>query len=388
MSIYRRKSGRFAVLVDLEPSASGLRRRRSLGTFPTRKDAERAEREALTARDRGIEIVPAKMTLDQLFERFMRDAEARNLSGTTLYGYREIWKRVAPIAALPVGKLKPAHLVELYGDLGRNGWENSRGPLSARSIRHTHALLRTILAWGVRLEIITRNVADVVQPPHGPKRHARPYERADAMRLIEEAAKTRFGALVIFDFETGLRRGELAGLRWTDIDLAGRTATIRGAVAHVPGRTWYKATKTESVAKIALSDIALEALRSQRVQQAKDKLAAGELYSDLGYVFAPAGGGTPSPSTMSKAVRKIATRAGLSIRGIHAMRHSTGSWLIRAGVDVRTVAAVLRHSSAATTLNVYAHELEGAQAEAVKHLLGAGGNRLATATGTESDKPS
>ena len=64
------------------------------------------------------------------------------------------------------------------------------------------------------------------------------------------------------------------------------------------------------------------------------------------------------------------------------MRHSTGSWLIRSGVDIRTVAAILRHSSAATTLNVYAHEIAGAQAEAVTHLLGADGNRLATAVGS------
>ncbi len=83
-------------------------------------------------------------------------------------------------------------------------------------------------------------------------------------------------------------------------------------------------------------------------------------------------------------MRAIAKKAGLTLRGIHAMRHSTGSWLIRAGVDVRTVAAILRHSSAATTLGVYSHEIEGAQAEAVqnldKHIRKSQGNRLATET--------
>jgi integrase len=70
-------------------------------------------------------------------------------------------------------------------------------------------------------------------------------------------------------------------------------------------------------------------------------------------------------------------------QGLHSMRHSTGTWLIRAGVDVRTVAALLRHSSPATTLYVYAHEVEGAQADAVRHLLGANGNRMATAVGSD-----
>ncbi len=77
--------------------------------------------------------------------------------------------------------------------------------------------------------------------------------------------------MIVFAFETGLRRGELAGLKWADLDLEQRAATIRGAIGQTPGTTWYKATKTERVARIALSDHALEALRAQRVQQAKDK---------------------------------------------------------------------------------------------------------------------
>jgi integrase len=189
------------------------------------------------------------------------------------------------------------------------------------------------------------------------------------------------------DFETGLRRGELAGLKWTDLDLERRTATTRGAVGLIPGKTWYKSTKTESVARVALSDIAIEALRSQRARQAKDKLAAGAFYQDAAFVFTPEGGGVPSPGVISHAIRRIAKRAGLSLRGVHALRHSTRSWLIRSGVDIRTVAAVLRHSSASTTLDVYAHELEGAQAAAVMNLLGANGNRLATAAGSDIKKP-
>jgi integrase len=384
VSIYKRASGRYAVVIGID--STGAPRRRSLGTFATKKEAERAEREALTARDRGIEIVPAKITLDQLFERFMLDAAARSLSGTTLHGYRQIWKRVEPIAGVQVAKLKPAHLSELYGQLARDGWAGGKGALSSRSIGHTHALLSTILGWAVRLELAARNVAEVVEPPKGAHKRAKPYERADALRLVEEASQTRYGPLVIFGFETGLRRGELAGLKWTDIDTTARAATIRGAIGQVPGKTWYKATKTESVARIALSDHALEALKSQRVQQAKDKLAAGALHVDEGFVFTPELGGTPSPGAISHAIRRVAARANLNVRGVHAMRHSTGSWLIRSGVDVRTVAALLRHSSASTTLNVYAHELEGAQAEAVKNLLGADCNRIATAADSANKK--
>jgi integrase len=83
-------------------------------------------------------------------------------------------------------------------------------------------------------------------------------------------------------------------------------------------------------------------------------------------VFAPAGGGMYSPGALYDAVHKIARRATLSLRNLHGIRHSTGSWLVRAGVDVTTVAAILRHSTPSTTLAVYSHELQGAQAEAVE----------------------
>ncbi len=384
MSIYKRKSGHYAVLIDLDPDARGKRRRKSLGTYRTHKEAERAERDALSARDRGIDIVPSQVTLDGLFRRYMFDAEARRLSGTTLHGYEQIWKRVAPLASIPVTKLKPAHLAELFARLGRDGWTGGKGALSTRSIQHTHTLLSTILAWAVRLEIVGRNVAEAVSPPKGGRKSAQPYQYEDAKRLIAEAAKTRYGPLVIFDFATGLRRGELAGLRWNDVNLERRTATIAGSIAQIPRKSWYKATKTDKVATIALSGEAVAALRAQRAQQAAEKLQAGAAYVDEGFGFAPQGGGIPSPGALGSAVRAIAKKAGLTLRGIHAMRHSTGSWLIRAGVDVRTVAAILRHSSAATTLGVYSHEIEGAQAEAVqhldKHIRKSQGNRLATET--------
>jgi len=390
LSIYKRASGRYAVLVDRESAANMPRVRKSLGTFATKKEAEKAERDGLLAIERGVNPAPSRIRMDDLFVRFIADAEARNLSGTTLYGYRAIWKRCAAIAAIDAHRLRPVDLSDLYAHLSRAGGQDG-DPLSTRSVGHTHTLLKTILRWAMRLEIVTRNVADAIEPPRGPRKRAKPYNHGDADRLISAAAPTRHGPLVIVAFATGLRRGELAGLRWSDVDLDRRVATIRGAVAQVPGKTWYKPTKTDLVATIALSDLAVDALRSRRATQAAEKLRAGEFYVDEDFVFAPEGGGRPTPGSLSQAIRRIAEGEGLTLRGVHAMRHSTGSWLIRSGVDIRTVAAVLRHSAPSTTLNVYAHEIEGAQAEAVahldQHLRGVNGNRLATAASEKSKSP-
>lgn len=129
-----------------------------------------------------------------------------------------------------------------------------------------------------------------------------------------------------------------------------------------------KPTKTGSIATIALSNSAIDVLRRQRALQPKERLLASEFFDDQGFMFTSEIGGIPSPGAISHAVRRIAARAGTIVRGVHAMRHSTASWMLREGTDVRTVQAVLRHSAASTTLNTYAHEIEGAQAAAVAHV--------------------
>jgi integrase len=396
VSIHKRKSGRYTVRIDTE--GAGPRKRLNLGTFATRKEADRAEREALTARDRGTALASSRLTMTELFERFIL-ARAHEHSPTTVYGYRAAWKRCAPIASIAVEKLRPAHLSSLYSALAVSGRYDG-GSLSTKSLGHTAALVKALLRWAVDLEIVARNVATVsaAKPPRGQQKRVKAYAGIEATRLVAEASKTRYGPLVIIAFTTGLRRGELAGLQWHDIDFERATATIARAVVKLPGAdAIVKSTKTGSTATIALSEAAIDALRRQRALQAQEKLLAGEFFDDQGFIFASPIGGVPSPGAISHAVRRIAARAGTSVRGVHAMRHSTASWMLREGADVRTVQAVLRHSAASTTLNTYAHEIEGAQAAAVAHVdryltLPApeaertNGHRLATATDLNTRK--
>ena len=112
MSVYRRKSGRYAVLVDLESTATGLRRRKSVGTYRTRKEAEAAERKALEARDRGIDLSPKTVTVAQLLDRFVVDRRAKGRALRTVMRYEELAKlTIAPhIGGIALAKLAPAHL--------------------------------------------------------------------------------------------------------------------------------------------------------------------------------------------------------------------------------------------------------------------------------------
>jgi len=126
-----------------------------------------------------------------------------------------------------------------------------------------------------------------------------------------------------------------------------------------------KGTKTGRTRVIPLSAGALAALRNERVRQAQERLIAGGLYADNGRVFQASGGGNVGLMAITDGFRKIARRAGLSLTSFHALRHTAATWMLVGGVDIRTTASVLGHSTAATTLGVYAHVVVSAQESAV-----------------------
>jgi len=306
-----------------------------------------------------------------------RDLHAQGSdSGSTVYTHRKTWGYVGKLATRRAVDLKPTDLTALYARLLASGGVARRntgrqhpagGALSPRTVGQVHALIRTVLSWAVQLEILPRNVARLVSPPKIAAREAVPYTADQAQALISAARANRYWPLIVVGFSTGLRRGELAALRWEDVDLERRVATIRSSIAVVPGKKWLKGTKQGRIGTLALSDVAIAALEAQREQQARDRAAFGR-YPDLGYVFAGQWGGTPNPDALGHAVRAIAREAGLPVAGMHAMRHAVATWLLRAGVDIRTVSAVMRHANPSITLNIYAHEVPGAQMEAVGEL--------------------
>ncbi len=366
MAIYKRKSGRYAVLIDVDRAADGKRKRRPLGTFRTRKEAERAEREALASRDRGYDLSPQTLTVGQLFGRYLLDNKAR-ISPKTHERYEELAVRnVLPtLEALPLAKLRPAHLASLYAQLLENGRANGVGGLSARTVGHVHTLVHGALAWAVRMELVGRNVADAVRPPKAVRPEAKALAVDEAQRLLAHAKETRFGPLFAVAIATGARRGELCALRWDAVDLERATMTIRTSVSKTRAGFCEKGTKSGKVRTVSLSPLAIEAFRARRVRQAQDRLAAGGAYESAGYVFADALGGRISPDVVTREFYQFARRVGLSTTSFHSLRHTAATWMIGGGVDVRTAASVLGHASPNVTLAVYSHLIAGAQAVAV-----------------------
>ncbi|HEY6326591.1 MAG TPA: site-specific integrase [Candidatus Cybelea sp.] len=363
MSIYKRRSGRWAVLIDLEATTAGLRRRKSIGTYRTRKEAEAAERKALEARDRGIDLSPQTVTVKELLERYIERCRAKALATKTLERYHELAKchLLSVIGGVILSKLKPTHVLSVYIKATQKG-------LSPKTVRHVHGLLHAALDWAIEQNLCFRNVADASKRdlPNAQRSPAKALTEAEARRLLDAATGTPWHAFFTLAFCTGARRAELAALRWSNVDLERGIITISESVVRTKSGLEFKGTKTGCIRVVPLNALAVAALRFHRAVQNTKRLRKGHKYQVRDLVFADPFGRPWNPSSISNAFVRLARETKLPTQRLHDVRHSAATWLLQSGIDVRTVAAVLGHSTPVTTLNTYAHVMPGAEAKAVE----------------------
>ena len=387
MSVYRRKSGGRAVLVDVGRGVDQKRKRRTQGTYATRKEAERAERRALDTRDRGIDLDPKKVSLGDVAERFLKSV-VPDLSPITVARYEQHWRmHVAPtLGELPVASLKPAHLAELYTGLRTErvryrrkpksveaAEENFRmgPPLGPNTVLRVHRFLHRLLGWAERMNLVVRNAARSVDAPKASPSPARALTAEQVAVLLSAADGARFYPFFAVAIATGMRRGEIGALTWDDVDLDNETVVVRQAVGQDrSGHSFVKSTKTGRERVVPLNGLAISALKTQRASQAAEKLLKRKEYEDHGLVFADDHGRLLDLDAISKTFAALARGLGIKRKGIslHSCRHFGATQALAAGSDVRTVAALLGHASASTTLNVYGHVIAGAQERAVAQI--------------------
>jgi integrase len=230
--------------------------RLSLGAFLTKEDAERAERDALSAKDRGVELSPRKVTVAEILERFIADRRSKQRALRTIDRYEGLVELsiVPHVGTLPLAKLTPAHVSGWLATLQEKGGariakmdrkpvlrdgkrvvEFTNKPLSAKTTKHAYALLRSALRWAVRHDLAARNVAEAVDPPTVGRSQARALAEGEVTRLFAAADETRWGPFFRVALGTAARRGELLALRWSDVDFEDGTMTIARAVVETSG---------------------------------------------------------------------------------------------------------------------------------------------------------
>jgi integrase len=237
---------------------------------------------------------------------------------------------------------------------------------SKRQIQFIHAVLRNALASAERDELVTRNVAKLVQIQTPRYKVGKGLAVGEVRRLLAEAEKTRLSALYVVAATLGLRRGELLGLRWSDLDLDRATLTVAQTVQRVGGRLLVDETKSEaSDATVPLPKVTRRALVEHAERQAVERAAAGECWSDHGLVFPTSVGTAIEPRSLNRHFDGIRTRAGLPGVRLHDLRHTVVSLLLELGTPPHVVQAIARHADLEITLSIYAHTNLDAMREAL-----------------------
>lgn len=244
-------------------------------------------------------------------------------------------------------------------------------PLSKATIRQIHVILSGALKRAVRWEWIARNPIEFAEAPPQPVPNPRPPTTAEAARILRASWEDPdWGVMVWLTMVTGCRRGELCGLRWSDVDLVSATLTIERSIGQLESRTWEKDTKTHHQRRIALDEESVAALGAYRTRCEATATAAGSDLASGAFVFSPSADGSTylTPRSVSQRYARLAKRLGIKTT-IHKLRHYSATELISAGVDIRTVAGRLGHGGGGTTtLRVYAAWVSEADQRAVTAL--------------------
>lgn len=205
-------------------------------------------------------------------------------------------RRVASAVGLDL-----AELFEPHGDVRSMIAALTKAGVGVMTIRQAHGLLRNALGEAERMELVTRNVARLVRPPSPPARKVRALEFDEPRRLLGAADGTRLGALVVLAMTTGLRRAELLGLRWSDIDSGRRALRVEQTVLRIEGRLVFAPPKSEtSVRMVPVSPTAVAALDDHRLRQAEERAGAGRRWQEHGLVFASTVGTPMEPRNLNR----------------------------------------------------------------------------------------
>lgn len=249
-------------------------------------------------------------------------------------------------------------------------------PLSSRTILHHHRLICTILTAAVQWQVLISNPAERVKPPRVEREEAAHYDEdiTESMLCLLENEPIKYRAMVSLTVYAGIRRGELCGLEWSDVDFDNKSLQIRQASQYIPGEGIFtKKPKNEtSIRIISLPKVAIDILSSYKVWQNEQKLGCGELWDkqwdDHKRLFTQWDGKPIFPDTISKWFGKFRAKNQLPDLHFHGLRHTNASILIAQGVDISTVSKRLGHARTSTTSDIYAHALRRPDKEAAEKL--------------------
>jgi integrase len=318
----------------------------------TRREVQDKLRGAYRDLDAGLDLATGRQTVVQYLTQWLSAAVKPSVKTKTYEGYESIVRvRLAPrIGRKALTRLTPLDIQALYTDLQAAG-------LSGRSVSHTHHVLHRAFRQAVRWGVLARNPCDGVTPPRPERREMRVLSQAEAGTLLDATRDHPAHGLYVLALTTGMRQGELLGLRWDDVDLDGAKLAVRQSLQRQRegGLVFIEPKTARSRRTVLLSRLAVTALREHRRRQLADRLATGPAWEDRGLVFANATGGPLDPSHQTHVFKDALRLAGLPAIRFHDLRHTAATLLLAQGVHPKVVSEMLGHTTITLTLDTYSH---------------------------------
>jgi len=367
-------TGRWYVVIELDRDpGTGARRRKWHSGFSSKREADRGLAKMLAAQDEGIYVQPHRLTLARFLTEQWLPAIESTVRPTTFHGYsRHVELYVVPrLGAEQLQRLTPDQLSRFYRELQHAGGQDGKA-LSPNTVRRVHATVHRALRDATQWGHLQRNPASVAVKPRQPAVGARDiatWSAAEVRTFLDTVSTDRLFAMWRLAAMTGMRRGELVGLRWADVNLADHRLAVRQTVTGIGSRVAFGEPKTKRGKRsVSLDRETVQALSTWRMVQEHERAAWGGAWESTGLVFTRENGALVHPDLLTTWFRLRAGEAGVTLIRLHDLRHTHASLALQAGIPAKVVSERLGHATVAFTLDVYSHVVPGLQEDAAERI--------------------
>ena len=366
--IRERGAGNWYAVIERKDPATGKRKRK------WQKLKARGKREAqiecaqlISQVSSGVYIDSKKITLRQFLEIWLAFKKP-NVSPRSYERYEELaLKNIAPLLGeVTLTQLRAEHISQAYAKAVESGRRDGKGGLSPRTIHHMHRVLRQALGQAMKWDRLNKNPCDLLKKEDRPKIEKKAVVTLDpaaTVKMLEAARESRWFVPMLLGSMCGIRRGEIAALRWSDIQWDQEQITVKNSIEQTKTGCREKETKGSKCRTIAMPAILIEELKAWRVRQAQEFLRLGMRPDGNTRVVTKADGSSPNPQSLTDTISRFMKEQGSAVR-LHGLRHSHASHLLAENVHPKIVQERLGHYSIAITMDIYSHLMPNMQADA------------------------
>jgi integrase len=362
-----RSHGRWAIVLDTRDPATGKRRRKWHSFEGTKREAQVECSKLIAAMSSGSYVDPSRQTVAQFLDKWLAHM-ASQISPRSHERYTEIVNKnlIPALGAARLTKLRSSQITDAYSQALASGRRDGKGGLSPNTVVYVHRVLKQALAQAVVWQDLARNPADAVKPPKVERKQMKVLDTDAMAAVVETARDTTLFIPTLLWITTGMRRGEVAALRWRHIDLDEAQISVTQSAEQTKAAVRYKPPKNGKGRTVALPASVVGELRSHRVKQAEALLKVGIRLSEDTFVVAQADGSPFQPRSLTHAFELFLAKYKLPHVRLHDLRHTHATAMLKAKVHPKVVQERLGHSTIAITLDTYSHVLDGMQEDAAE----------------------